>query len=350
MALIGWLYRTFVSPEFDVESSRLNFLMKMPTIVFDMLIVVVIMVYAARQRDTRAALLAGAAYAFNPGVIYTTAYNGQLGDPLYALFVTLAVVALGLSGGVADEQISGLRIERNLPAAEELASSGDGLAIGSDWGGGPVRSHGLRHELCTPSWYVSGVKTFVSEFESVNAWIDRYFSGDFSYPVLSRVLPGEIGKLVIKGTKITMQAPKRTGYTNDSRPYEFTADTAAQDINKPDVVEMQKLHARLQMEDKRTVEMTAPSGTYDMKADRLVLQDDIALASSTGYAARLEEAIVDMHSGNVVSNKPVKVKLLNGFLDAKRLEISESGAVIRFDGGVSMVLRPDQDPDKAKTQ
>ena len=59
---------------------------------------------------------------------------------------------------------------------------------------------------------------------------------------------------------------------------------------------------------------------------------------------------VDMHSGNVISNKPVKVKLLNGFLDANRLEISENGAVIRFDGGVSMTLHPDQDPDKAKTQ
>jgi len=163
-------------------------------------------------------------------------------------------------------------------------------------------------------------------------------------------LPGELGKLVIKGTKITMQAPKLTGYTSDSRPYEFTADTAAQDINKPDLVELQKLHARLQMEDKSTVEMTAPSGLYDMKAEKLVLNEDIALASSTGYAARLQEAIVDMHSGNVISNKPVKVKLLNGFLDAKRLEISENGAVIRFDGGVSMVLHPDQDSDKAKPQ
>ena len=51
-------------------------------------------------------------------------------------------------------------------------------------------------------------------------------------------LPGELGKLVIKGTKITMQAPKLTGYTSDFRPYEFTADTAAQDINKPDLVEV----------------------------------------------------------------------------------------------------------------
>jgi lipopolysaccharide export system protein LptC len=162
-------------------------------------------------------------------------------------------------------------------------------------------------------------------------------------------LPGELGKLVIKGTKITMQAPKLTGYTTDSRPYEFTAETAAQDINKPDMVELQKMHARLQMEDKSTVEMTAPSGVYDMKADRLTLNDDIALASSTGYAARLKEAVVDMHSGNVVSNKPVWVKLLNGDLNAKRLEISDNGAVIRFDGGVSMVLHPGEDADKAKT-
>jgi lipopolysaccharide export system protein LptC len=163
-------------------------------------------------------------------------------------------------------------------------------------------------------------------------------------------LPGEIGKLVIKGTKITMQQPKLTGYTADARPYEFTANTAAQDITKPDLVELQQLHARLQMEDKSTVEMTAPSGTYDMKADKLVLDDDIALASSTGYAARLTEAIIDMHSGNVVSNKPVWVKLLNGFLNAKRMEITENGNVIRFDGGVSMTLHPDQDTDKVKTQ
>ena len=31
-------------------------------------------------------------------------------------------------------------------------------------------------------------------------------------------LPGELGKLVIKGTKITMQAPKLTGYTSRFPP------------------------------------------------------------------------------------------------------------------------------------
>jgi lipopolysaccharide export system protein LptC len=170
-------------------------------------------------------------------------------------------------------------------------------------------------------------------------------------PSLGQIrLPGELGKLVIKGTKITMQAPRLSGYTSDARPYEFTADAAAQDIRQPDLVELEKIHAKMGMADKSSVEMTAPAGIYDMKGNTLTLNDDIALASSTGYAARMTHAVVDMKSGNVVSDQPVKVKLLNGTLNGKRMEITEKGDVIRFEGGVDMTLVPDKDSDKAKTQ
>lgn len=175
-------------------------------------------------------------------------------------------------------------------------------------------------------------------------------AANYMPPVGEFRLPGELGKLVIDGTKITMQQPKLTGYTSDSRPYEFTANAAAQDITKPDFVELQQLHARMEMQDKSTVEMTAPTGTYDMKADRLTLNDDIALVSSTGYAARLTEAVVDMKTGNVVSDQPVWVKLLNGFLNAKRMEVVENGTVLRFGGGVAMTLQPDKNSDKANGQ
>ena len=46
-------------------------------------------------------------------------------------------------------------------------------------------------------------------------------------------LPGELGSLVIKGTKVTMQQPRLSGYTADSRPYEFTANSADQELTKP---------------------------------------------------------------------------------------------------------------------
>jgi lipopolysaccharide export system protein LptC len=166
-------------------------------------------------------------------------------------------------------------------------------------------------------------------------------------PVGGFRLPGDLGSLVIKGTKITMQQPRLSGFTNDARAYEFTAKTAAQDINKPDFLELQQISAKLAMEDASTVNLTANRGSYDMKTEMLTLNDNIVVVSSTGYEGYLSEAVVDTRKGDVVSEKPVGVKLLNGFLNGKHLEIAEHGDVLRFTGGVSMTLQPGKDTSKA---
>jgi lipopolysaccharide export system protein LptC len=165
---------------------------------------------------------------------------------------------------------------------------------------------------------------------------------DYLPPIGGFRLPGELGKLVINGTTITMQQPRLTGFTVDSRAYEFSADSAAQDITKPNLVVMTNLHAKMEMQDKSTVQMSATTGTYDVKTEMLRLNDNINLASSTGYQGRLSEALVDVRKGNVVSDQPVFVKMLDGFLNAKRLDIADNGSVIRF-SGVSMVLQPNKD-------
>ena len=61
----------------------------------------------------------------------------------------------------------------------------------------------------------------------------------------------ELGKLVIKGTKVTMQQPHLTGFTNNSRPYEFYANSAEQDITKPDLMQLREVHAKIELEDKK---------------------------------------------------------------------------------------------------
>jgi lipopolysaccharide export system protein LptC len=152
-------------------------------------------------------------------------------------------------------------------------------------------------------------------------------------------LPGELGKLVIHGTRITMQQPRLAGYTVDSRAYEFSADSAGQDITKPNLVELHQLHAKMQLQDNSTVEMSATSGVYDAKTEMLTLHDDIELVSSSGYEGQLIEAVIDVRKGNVVSDKPVAVKMLDGFLNAKRLDIVDRGSIVRF-SGVAMTLLP----------
>lgn len=163
-------------------------------------------------------------------------------------------------------------------------------------------------------------------------------------------LPGELGKLVIKGTKVTMQQPRLSGFTVDSRPYQFTANSAEQEITKPDLMELHDVQAKIEMEDKSIVNITSNSGTYDMKTEMLTLIDKVHLVSSTGYEVRLSEAAIDVHKGTVRSDKPVWVKLTNGVINAKRLEVLDSGAVIRFGGGVSMTVVPEQDSTQASNR
>jgi lipopolysaccharide export system protein LptC len=154
-------------------------------------------------------------------------------------------------------------------------------------------------------------------------------------------LPTDFGTLVVSGTKITMEAPRLAGVTRDSRAYEVTASAAAQDIAKPELVELKNIRAKLDMQDKSVMQLTALGGLFNAKTETLNLGPDIVLSSSTGYEGRLSEALIDIRKGNIVSRKPVEVKMLKGTLNANNLEVIEAGDVVRFDGGVTMTLKLD---------
>ena len=65
----------------------------------------------------------------------------------------------------------------------------------------------------------------------------------FSPARLMAKLPtgGSLGSMGISGTKITMELPRLEGYTRDARPYVLTAKSAAQDLTKPDRMELTEL-------------------------------------------------------------------------------------------------------------
>ncbi len=154
-------------------------------------------------------------------------------------------------------------------------------------------------------------------------------------------VPTEFGTLVISGSKITMEAPRLAGFTGDQREYEVKAASASQDTKNPTIVEMREISGRIDMEDKSRVTLTAVEGVYDTKADLLRLNQEILIVSTAGYQGRLTEAQVEIKKGRIVSEKPVQMKMPQGTLDANRLEVTETGGVIRFDGGVVMMLTPE---------
>lgn len=158
--------------------------------------------------------------------------------------------------------------------------------------------------------------------------------------LLTANLPVGANDLVVSGSKITMEQPRLKGFTKDARAYELTASQASQDITKPDIVEMHDVRAKFQMPDNSNANVTAHDGVYDSKNEVLKLERNVVLNAST-YTVWLNDAVVDVRTGNVVTEKPVEVKMLQGTLNAKRLEVKEAGQLLLFDGDVVMNLKLD---------
>jgi lipopolysaccharide export system protein LptC len=155
-------------------------------------------------------------------------------------------------------------------------------------------------------------------------------------------LPRGVGGLILSGSKMTMAMPKIAGYTHDRRRYELSANAAAQDPVRTDVVNLEAPRASLEMLDNSKLNIEAAAGIFDRKAGILTLRRDILLTSTSGYEMRLNEAVVDVRNGSVISEQPVEVKMLQATIQGNRLEVSKSGELIRFDGGVTMLLLPDK--------
>ncbi len=154
-------------------------------------------------------------------------------------------------------------------------------------------------------------------------------------------LPLSLGDVVVSGTKIKMENPRLSGFTRDSRRYDLTAGAAAQDIARPGIIELQDINAAMEMEDKSTMKLSATSGVFDTKTEVLTLDRDIVVTASSGYEGRLQQAVVDVHTGNIVSEKPVTLSMPDGTVSANRFEVKQAGDLILFDKGVVVNLKLD---------
>jgi lipopolysaccharide export system protein LptC len=154
--------------------------------------------------------------------------------------------------------------------------------------------------------------------------------------VLAKLPVGTDG-VVLSGSKIIMRQPRLNGYTKDERPYLVTARSAAKDLTNPDMLELDDIKTTIAIPGGGNVEVTASQGLYSGKAETIRLQRNV-LVSSSEYEVSLREALVDVRAGSVVSEQPVEVRMLQGTISANRLEVRESGAVIRFGGGVTLVI------------
>jgi lipopolysaccharide export system protein LptC len=165
-----------------------------------------------------------------------------------------------------------------------------------------------------------------------------------------RALPAgvSIGNVSLNGTRITMELPRLTGFKSDNRPYEVTAQWAAQDIKTPSIIELRDLRARIVMQDKSIATVQSQQGVYDSSNEKLDLRDDVRVRTEAGYDVRMKSARVDFRAGNVFSDDPVTVNFNGGTIDAARVDMYDSGAHIVFEGRVRTVMKPDAERQASK--
>jgi lipopolysaccharide export system protein LptC len=154
-------------------------------------------------------------------------------------------------------------------------------------------------------------------------------------------LPVNLDGLTVSGTKITMHQPRIGGLTQEKRPYVLTARAAAQDVTNPNVIELYDLRGKSEMKETGTVDITAKLGLFESKSDKLTLRKDIVVTTPQ-YEVLLEEAVMNVRTNHVVSEKPVQVTMPQGTVNANRLEILNSGEIVRFERDVVMVITSDQ--------
>jgi lipopolysaccharide export system protein LptC len=143
-----------------------------------------------------------------------------------------------------------------------------------------------------------------------------------------------VDNIALQGSKLTMEQPKLSGFKRDAKAYEVIADSAAQDIRTPNIVELVRPVARIEMQKGSWARLAAEKGVYDATTEKLKVETNVNVKTDSGMELRLKQADIEFKPGTLVSNDPVEVTLPNGWVKADRLNILDHGKSAVFEGNV----------------
>jgi lipopolysaccharide export system protein LptC len=159
-----------------------------------------------------------------------------------------------------------------------------------------------------------------------------------------------VGAVKLDGTRVTMENPRLTGHRGrENQPYEVTAQSATQDIRRPNVIDMVNMSARMVSSNDSVIHLTARYTVFDSTREQMSLREDVRVRTQSGQEAMLRSADVDFKAGTVRSLEPVIVRFPDMGVTADSLDISDSGGQIAFIGRVSAVI-DDKDSKAAAAQ
>jgi lipopolysaccharide export system protein LptC len=143
---------------------------------------------------------------------------------------------------------------------------------------------------------------------------------------------------------LRMVNPTLKGMDKKNGAYVVSADYADQDMKNPKLIKLHAIKAELTTDQKGWSRMQAVRGLFNSQSERLVMQDDIRVSTSSGVTGKLTHASLEMKSQVLRSHQPVTFNLPTGEVRANALVLNSVDKTLLFRGKVRVhIIRAQTD-------
>jgi lipopolysaccharide export system protein LptC len=133
---------------------------------------------------------------------------------------------------------------------------------------------------------------------------------------------------------LRMVNPTLKGMDKKNGAYVVSADYADQDMKNPKLIKLHAIKAELTTDQKGWSRMQAVRGLFNSESERLIMQDDIRVSTSSGVTGKLTLASLEMKSQVLRSHQPVAFDLPSGTVRARALRLNSVDKTLLFRGKV----------------
>jgi lipopolysaccharide export system protein LptC len=141
---------------------------------------------------------------------------------------------------------------------------------------------------------------------------------------------------------LRMTNPTLKGVDKKNGAYVVSADYADQDMKNPKLIKLHAIKAELTTDQKGWSRMQAVRGLFNSESERLIMQDDIRVSTSSGVTGKLTHASLEMRRQTLRSHQPVAFDLPSGTVRANALTLNSADKTLLFRGKVRVrIIRVD---------
>ena len=163
-------------------------------------------------------------------------------------------------------------------------------------------------------------------------------------------LTASIAGIEIADGNLRMVNPKLKGADKKNGQYVIGADYADQDMKNPKLIKLHAIKAELTTDQKGWSRMQAVRGLFNSESERLIMQDDIRVSTSSGVTGRLTHASLEMRKQTLRSHQPVAFDLPSGTVRANALTLNSADKTLLFRGKVRVrIVRVDNKQTASQT-